>query len=526
MKLLLIIFGVRGIFAMKLSKRFLLLTMVCTGLLYFSACQNNVSTTLEDSVAPYLELQSIQEASNSTVTVNRGAAMQYDSYFAFDISNIETNSFLKEGFTEGWCLEWDKPIAQNNDSHHGIEMYSTFGSNNWKSANYLMNIRNEIQAEDPSITYKELQVALWSVIETPAFELDDVLRNNRMPSRLMKNGQPDFSVKKVKQIVNRVRSEVTEFDYDDQASFFVFANTGEGNQNVGVIKDPESGISCDCSNPVTQSDGTIVIHDGETRCLDQEFSGSVQFETGGTLNVCSTAHFQNISGNAAGIVNITETGDVTVGNWNNNSSADEINNWGILNFSNWTNINQGKLTNYNEISVNGGLNQNNGLILNHGNMSVSQAVTLNKPGNLNEGEWIIGGSLTLNSGSELNNSYRVESDQLMVNGSYKAEAGTFTKVNQQVTVNSGGLIDFNGDNGMLSAASVSLNGSISNNGSNNLLNLSGALNSNSGAAITSSGASLGVCSTNYSSLPAIFQVTNGCNFVIPASQKNPDGFNN
>lgn len=511
---------------MKLSNRILLFSILCASIFYFSACQNNITPSLEESIAPYLELQSIEEASNSTITVNRGNALQFDSYFAFDISKIHANPFLKEGFTEGWCLEWNQPIAQNNDSHHGIQMYSTYGSSNWKPANYLMNIRSEIQAADPSITYKEIQVALWSVIESPAFDLDQVLQNGQMPSRLMKDGQPNFSVKKVKEIVNRVRSEVSEFDYNEQTSFFVFAHTGEDTQDVGVIKDPDSGINCDCSNPVEQSDGTIIIRDGETRCLDREFNGSVQFETGGTLNVCSTAHFQNISGNQPGIVNITETADVTVGNWNNNYSSDEINNWGALSFTGWTTVNQGKLTNYGDVTVNGGLNQNNGSILNHGKMEVSQAVNLNNTGNVNEGTWTIGGALTLNSNSDLTNSCRIESDQLMVNGSYKTEDGAFTNVSNQVTVNSSGLIDYSGDNVMLSASSVMLNGSIANSGSNNLLNLLGALNSNSGADITSTGSQLGVCATNFASLPGAFQVTDGCNFVIPASTCNPNGFNN
>src|SRR6056297_1419449 len=203
--------------------------------LYFTACQDSVNPSLEESVAPYLELEAIEGASNTTVTVNRGAAHGLDSYFSLDLSNFETNGLIGEGVTEGWCLEWNKPIRQNNDVHDGVELFNTFGSDTWKAPNYLMNIKNELKASDPDLTYKEIQVALWSLIEEPAFNIDKVLQDGRMPSRLMTNGQPNFDVDKTKQIVNRVRNEVKEFTYEPGEPVLAFLNTGIDQQNGGVI---------------------------------------------------------------------------------------------------------------------------------------------------------------------------------------------------------------------------------------------------------------------------------------------------
>jgi len=210
------------------------LGMLLLGALYFSACQNNVNTTLEDSIAPYLELQAIGEAQNATMVVNPGATHGLNSYFAFEIRNVKSNGLVHEGLTEGWCLEWNKPMSQNNDVHTGIEMYNTFGSSTWKPANYLMNIKNELHINDPELTYREIQVALWSLIEEPRFDLDQVLKNGEMPTRLMRNGQPNFNVEKVKEIVNRVRSEVSEFEYTPATSVIVFSNTGPDEQNGGT----------------------------------------------------------------------------------------------------------------------------------------------------------------------------------------------------------------------------------------------------------------------------------------------------
>ena len=212
-----------------------ILTALFVGALYLGACQNNVNTTLEDSIAPYMELEAIQGASNATLTVNRGESRGLDSYFAFEVRNVKSNGMVREGLTEGWCLEWDKPMSQNNDVHTGIEMYNTFGSRSWKPANYLMNIKSELHSNDPELTYREIQVALWSLIEEPRFDLDQVLRDGDMPTRLMNNGQPNFSVEKVNEIVERVRSEVANFEYEPGTPVIVFSNTGSDEQNGGTV---------------------------------------------------------------------------------------------------------------------------------------------------------------------------------------------------------------------------------------------------------------------------------------------------
>lgn len=213
----------------------MLMCLLLTCAFYMSACQDSVNPSLEESVAPYLELEAIDGASNTNITVNRGDAHGLDSYFAFDLSNIETNGLIREGVIEGWCLEWNKPIRQNNDVHQGVELYNTFGSDTWKAPNYLMNIKKELKDNDPDLTYKEIQVALWSLIDEPAFNIDKVLQDGRMPSRMMTNGQPNFDVDKTKEIVNRVRNEVKGFDYKPGGPVIVFSRTEDDQQNVGGV---------------------------------------------------------------------------------------------------------------------------------------------------------------------------------------------------------------------------------------------------------------------------------------------------
>lgn len=236
-----------------------------------SSCDNSMNTDIEKSLSPYLELEAIDEASNTTLTIRKGEAAGLDSYFAFDVSNIESNGIISEGLVEGWCLEWDKPIASNNDQHDGVEAYSTFGSEKWKPVNYLMSIKNQLKRNDPSLTYREIQVAIWSLIDVPRFNLDEVLATGRMPSRLIKNGQPNFSVTKVKEIVDHVRSNADAYTYSEKSPYMVFARTDDNSQNGGFVP-CESGDADQCEGYVSIS-GTVYVDGNSNEIKDSSESG-------------------------------------------------------------------------------------------------------------------------------------------------------------------------------------------------------------------------------------------------------------
>ncbi|PKD43334.1 hypothetical protein [Rhodohalobacter barkolensis] len=210
---------------------------------YTAACESPVNNSFEESIAPYLELEAVQGASNTTFTVHRGTAMGMNSFFAFDVSDVSDNTIVKEGLTEGWCLEWNKPITSNGDVHRGIDNYSTYGSETWRPLNYLLSIKNRLIEEDPTITYKEIQVSIWSLIEEPKFDLDRVLASGDMPSSMLTDGQPNFSIEKVNAIVEKVRRENSSYTYSENSPYLIFAHTGDNSQNGGFLT---------CDNPDTE----------------------------------------------------------------------------------------------------------------------------------------------------------------------------------------------------------------------------------------------------------------------------------
>lgn len=284
-----------------------------------------------------------------------------------------------------------------------------------------------------------------------------------------------------------------------------------------------SGITCGCENPVTQSSGTITIQNGDTQCLNTSFSGSVFFESGGALNVCSVANLQNIYGNQPGQINVSETGDVSVGNWNNNYAEDRFTNWGMTTFNNWTTVNNGTLTNYGEIEVNGGLNQNNGSITNHGQLSVSNALNINTTGSTNSGFLSVGGRFTINNGS-FDNECRMQASSIMLNGLLQSAPASSISTNGMLTINSNGELTLGGNKAMLSVGGAMLNGKI-HSIDENLFVSQNTVNFNSGAVINSTGQPLYVVAPNFNNLSQNFTVGDGSLVVMPATSCNPQGYN-
>ncbi|NBC27859.1 MAG: hypothetical protein GVY08_13425 [Bacteroidetes bacterium] len=255
---------------MKASATRILSVLFFAALFYMAACDNSTNTDLEETLAPYLELEAIEGASNTTLTIQKGEDAGLDSYFAFDVSNVENNGIISEGLVEGWCLEWNKPIDSNNDRHDGIESYSTFGSDTWKPVNYLMSIKDQLKEEDPSLTYREIQVAIWSLIDVPEFNVDEVLAEGNMPSRMMSDGEPNFSVSKVKEIVDHVRTNSDAFTYSGNSPYMVFARTDDDSQNGGFV--PCEGDPEQCEGYVSIS-GSVYVDGNSNEVKNSSESG-------------------------------------------------------------------------------------------------------------------------------------------------------------------------------------------------------------------------------------------------------------
>jgi len=174
------------------------------------ACQDNVSTDLEESLDLFAGLEEIPEASQSSVTINKGADESTDGYFTISLDNVSANPSLAPGVHEAWCMEWQKSLRSNGDVHDNVKWYDTAASSSWKPLNYFFSIRKELRAADPELTYRDIQAVVWVLAGkmgiAPEFNAL-TLSADRIPSRLRSNGEVAFSREKVARIARRVMQE-------------------------------------------------------------------------------------------------------------------------------------------------------------------------------------------------------------------------------------------------------------------------------------------------------------------------------
>lgn len=196
--------------------KLLSIVLIVFGFLYIASCDNSLNNApdLEDSLELFAGLDQIPEAENTSVLINRGTDPQNDGYFRVEIGNVLPNQFIKNVETEAWCLEWKKPLRSNNDLHTGVKIFATGNNDKWKPLNYLFSLRHKLQADDPELTYREIQAVVWSLAGymeiAPEFNLDK-LSDGELPSRLRTNGRANFSREKVKAITQKVLSEYKTF---------------------------------------------------------------------------------------------------------------------------------------------------------------------------------------------------------------------------------------------------------------------------------------------------------------------------
>jgi len=163
------------------------------------SCNDYNALDIQESLDVIPNVTLVDGAENATIRVERGA----DSYFNVNISNIEWNNLVSEGKREAWCLSWKDPISSDNTPYEGIGVYSTKGDKSFASVNRLFTIKPQLMRNDPDITYREIQIAIWSLLDHPKFDMHDT---ERLPSRFKTNGQPNFDKAKVENIIQAVKS--------------------------------------------------------------------------------------------------------------------------------------------------------------------------------------------------------------------------------------------------------------------------------------------------------------------------------
>lgn len=218
--------------------------------LFYTACENNsTAPSFESSIDMVVGLEPVSGTENSKIKINKGTDQGVDSWFVFEIDEMQPDGFVKNGVVEGWCVEWNKPIQSDGSIHQNKMSYSTFGKDKYKPLNYFLSIKDQLKAVDPSLTFREIQATIWSLVAEPKFDLNK-LTNEELPARLKTDdGTPDFSKQKVLGLVNKVMEGVDSFEYIWNKPSAVMHDMGNDKQVVITLECDETAWAANGNVP-------------------------------------------------------------------------------------------------------------------------------------------------------------------------------------------------------------------------------------------------------------------------------------
>ena len=171
-------------------------TLLLAGVLTFYACDSISDQGIQESLEVIPEVTPIQGAQNSTVTVSDGT----QSYFKIDFSNIVANEYIDNSTREAWCIDYRKPIASGGAVHESLSISYATGEQ-WQPIRRLVGMKDTILENNPEVTYREIQVAIWALLDFPKFDIDKITVDN-IPRRMVSNGEFNFDREIAKNLVN------------------------------------------------------------------------------------------------------------------------------------------------------------------------------------------------------------------------------------------------------------------------------------------------------------------------------------
>ncbi len=217
---------------MKLITNFKICLIAIT-VLFSTSCEKSPTgseSDLSETLETVEEVQAIPGGESVTITVNKSQT----AYFNIEFRDIRPNNIIDNGISLGYCIDWEKTINSDNGTYSAITLHSTDLVEKWKPVNYLLNIEQDLKENDPDLTWREIQIVLWSLRANPEFNLDKVAAED-LPAEFRTDGQLNFDSEKVREILNIVETGYKDFRFSSGTKFAVIAETPADVQTVITI---------------------------------------------------------------------------------------------------------------------------------------------------------------------------------------------------------------------------------------------------------------------------------------------------
>jgi len=214
--------------------------------------------TFEDAADKIPNFTVIPGAENVSVKVERNNS---NAYFNVNLGNLSGDAEILDGDFLGWCAHWSAPIGTSGEVYDGVTLYSTLGDKNWNNLNYLLNHRQYFMDNVEGATYKEIQAAIWALIEFKEFDV----QSNRIFDNL--------NIEAFNKILRNVRERGSLFRFKPGMIYAVFADMsvnetdGESTQTV-IIERGETAWGGNTEGPGPGWWWYFNAEDGETQYLN------------------------------------------------------------------------------------------------------------------------------------------------------------------------------------------------------------------------------------------------------------------
>jgi probable HAF family extracellular repeat protein len=177
-----------------------------------------------------IELSLLDGGDNATLDIMKGE----NSYLDLAVRNTGSNSHISTGIKQGWALQWESSV-NNDTTYESVTLYSTYDEDYWKPLNYLLNNREEIVENNPGIGYREMQAAVWMLLDFTEFSPESSNATD-LPGDMQANGQYNFDLDRVQQIVDMAISGGNSFQYAPSSTYAVMAVASSGSE-IAIIED-------------------------------------------------------------------------------------------------------------------------------------------------------------------------------------------------------------------------------------------------------------------------------------------------
>jgi hypothetical protein len=159
---------------------------------------------IDDLIDQIPGMSIIDGADNTTIVVNKN---QSESFYHVTLNDLKPEASSLAGEYNAWCSQWDIAIGSNNSVYGGVKIFNIAQEGYWKNVVYLVNSSVDYLAADENLTWAELQIAVWAMINHKKIDLDQDFIDN------LGNEFSSVSLDKVNLLLSDVSTKITNYDF-------------------------------------------------------------------------------------------------------------------------------------------------------------------------------------------------------------------------------------------------------------------------------------------------------------------------